>query len=99
MTRVDLIEKLSDRLGLAKVEAEKYVNGFLDEIISCLKKGEALKLHGFGTFRVARRKARIGRNPKTGEPLEIPGSCTARFSQSMQLKELLSEDREGEAGS
>jgi DNA-binding protein HU-beta len=93
MTRVDLIERLSDRLGLAKVEAEKYVNGFLDEIAGCLKKGEALKLHGFGTFRVARRKARTGRNPKTGEPLEIPESCTARFSQSAQLKALLSEDR------
>ena len=99
MTRVDLIEKLSDRLSLAKVEAEKYVNGFLDEITSCLKKGEALKLHGFGTFRVARRKARTGRNPKTGEPLEIPESRTARFSQSPQLKGLLSEDRVGEAGS
>ena len=73
MNRVDLIEKLSDRLGLAKIEAEKYVEGFLEEITCCLKRGEALKLHGFGTLKVARRKARTGRNPKTGEPLEIHG--------------------------
>jgi DNA-binding protein HU-beta len=99
MTKADLIEKLSDRLGLAKVEAEKCVEGFLEEITGCLKRGEALKLLGFGTFKVARRKARTGRNPRTGEPLEIPGSCTAKFSQSSQLKGLLSEDRVGEAGS
>jgi len=99
MTKLDLIEKLSDRLGLVKIETEKYVNGFLGEIIGCLKRGEDLKLPGFGTFRVARRKARTGRNPKTGEPLEIPESCTARFSQSSQLKGLLSEDRVGEADS
>ena len=99
MTKADLTEKLSDRLGVAMVEAEKYVEEFLKEITDCLKRGEALKLHGFGTFKVARRKARTGRNPKTGEPLEIPASCTAKFSQSPQLKGLLSEDREGEAGS
>jgi DNA-binding protein HU-beta len=99
MTKADLIEKLSDRLGLAKMEAEKCVEGILEEITGCLKRGEALKLHGFGTFKVARRKARTGRNPKTGEPLEISESCTAKFSQSSQLKGLLSEDRVGAAGS
>jgi DNA-binding protein HU-beta len=99
MTKTDLIEKLSDRLGLARVDAEKCVEGVLEEITGCLKRGEALKLHGFGTFKVTRRKARIGRNPKTGEPLDIPGSCAAKFSQSSQLKGMLSEDRVGEAGS
>ncbi len=99
MTKADLIEKLSDRLDLAKGEAEKCLDGFLEEITGCLKRGDAIKLHGFGTFKVARRKGRTGRNPKTGEPLEIPASCTAKFSQSSQLKGLLSEDREGEAGS
>jgi DNA-binding protein HU-beta len=99
MTKADLIEKLSDRLGLAKIEAEKYVEGFLQEITGCLKRGEAVRVPGFGTFKVARRKARTGRNPKTGEPLEIPESCTAKFSQSSQLKGLLSEGPVGAAGS
>jgi DNA-binding protein HU-beta len=99
MTKAELIEKLSDRLGLAKIEGEKYVEGFLEEITRCLKRGEAVKVLGFGTFKVARRRPRAGRHPKTGAPIEIPESCTAKFSSSPQLKALLSQDHVAETGS
>ncbi|MGO9060619.1 MAG: HU family DNA-binding protein [Candidatus Binataceae bacterium] len=99
MTKAHLIDTLSARLGLSRVEADKCVEGFVAEITRCLKRGQDLKLHGFGTFKVAQRKARTGRNPKTGEPVDISASRTAKFSQSAQLKGLLSEKLAAETGS
>lgn len=94
MTKADLIEGLSNKLGLAKGEAEKAVNIVLDDIINALKQGERVNISGFGTFSVSTRQARAGRNPKTGESIEISASRSAKFKPGKQLKDSLN-DGEG----
>ena len=89
MTKTDLIEGLSDKLGLVKIDAERVVDGLLDAISEALKQGDRVNLSGFGTFAVSMRDARTGRNPKTGESIEISASRSAKFKPGKQLKESL----------
>ena len=91
MTKADLIEGLSNKLGMNKGEAEKAVNIVLDDIIGALKQGERVNISGFGTFAVSMREARTGRNPKTGESIEIAASRSAKFKPGKQLKDSLNE--------
>ncbi len=91
MTKADLIEGLSNKLGMNKNEAEKAVNIMLDDIINALKAGERVNISGFGTFAVSEREARTGRNPKTGESIEISASRSAKFKPGKQLKDSLNE--------
>jgi len=91
MTKADLIEGLSNKLGMNKGEAEKAVNIMLDDIINALKAGERVNISGFGTFAVSEREARTGRNPKTGESIEISASRSAKFKPGKQLKDSLNE--------
>jgi len=66
MTKAELIEKLSEKTGLSKVQAEVAVNTTVSSIQEALSKGDKVELRGFGSFRVRQRRARMGRNPKTG---------------------------------
>jgi DNA-binding protein HU-beta len=91
MTKADLIEGLSNKLGMNKGEAEKAVNIMLDDIINALKQGERVNISGFGTFAVSMREARTGRNPKTGESIEISASRSAKFKPGKQLKDSLND--------
>ncbi|MGD0289794.1 MAG: HU family DNA-binding protein [Candidatus Binataceae bacterium] len=91
MTKADLIEGLSNKLGMNKGDAEKAVNIMLDDIISALKQGERVNISGFGTFAVSMREARTGRNPKTGESIEISASRSAKFKPGKQLKDSLND--------
>ena len=91
MTKADLIEGLSNKLGMNKGEAEKAVNIMLEDIINALKAGERVNISGFGTFAVSEREARTGRNPKTGESIEISASRSAKFKPGKQLKDSLNE--------
>ena len=91
MTKADLIEGLSNKLGMNKNEAEKAVNIMLDDIINALKAGERVNISGFGTFAVSAREARTGRNHKTGESIEISASRSAKFKPGKQLKDSLNE--------
>jgi DNA-binding protein HU-beta len=91
MTKADLIEGLSNKLGMNKNEAEKAVNIMLDDIISALKLGERVNISGFGTFAVSTREARTGRNPKTGESIEISASRSAKVKPGKQLKDSLND--------
>jgi len=91
MTKADLIEGLSNKLGMNKGEAEKAVNIMLDDIISALKQGERVNISGFGTFAVSIREARTGRNPKTGASIEISASRSAKFKPGKQLKDSLND--------
>ena len=90
MTKTDLIEGLSNKLGLVKIDAERVVDGVLDAITEALKQDDRVNISGFGTFAVSMRDARTGRNPKTGESVEIPASRSAKFRPGKQLKESLS---------
>jgi DNA-binding protein HU-beta len=89
MTKADLIEGMSNKLGMGKGEAERAVNIVLDDITNALKQGERVNISGFGTFSVSTRQARTGRNPKTGETIEISASRSAKFKPGKQLKDSL----------
>lgn len=87
MTKTELIDKISSGAGLTKTDAEKALNATLNAIKVALKKGQKVALVGFGTFSVAKRKARKGRNPQTGEELKIPASKVPKFTAGKALKE------------
>ena len=89
MTKADLIESLATKLDLQKSLAERAVNTLFDDIESALQKGDKVNISGFGTFAVSARKARTGRNPKTGEAMKIKASKTVRFVPSAALKSSL----------
>ena len=89
MTKADLIESLATKLDLQKTLAERIVNTMFDDIEGALQKGDKVNISGFGTFAVSARKARQGRNPKTGETIEIPASKSAKFKAGKGLKDKL----------
>jgi len=91
MTKADLIEGLANKLAMNKGEAEKAINVMLDDVISALKQGERVNISGFGTFSVSTRQARTGRNPKTGESIQISASRSAKFKPGKQLKDSLND--------
>lgn len=91
MTKADLIDGLANKLGMGKSEAERAVNIVLDDVINALKQGERVNISGFGTFSVSVRQARTGRNPKTGESIEISASRSAKFKPGKQLKDSLNQ--------
>jgi nucleoid DNA-binding protein len=89
MTKAELVNKMAAASGVTKVAAEKALHGCLASIRGSLKRGEAVTLVGFGTFKVSRRKARKGRNPRTGQLITIAGAKVARFRPSQALKNAL----------
>ena len=89
MTKADLIESLATKLDLQKTMAERLVNTVFDDIEAALQKGDKVNISGFGIFAVSARKARQGRNPKTGETIEIPASKSAKFKAGKNLKDKL----------
>jgi len=91
MTKTELIEGLANKLGMHKSEAEKAINIILDDITAALRGGERVNISGFGTFSVSARRPRTGRNPKTGETIEISASRSAKFKAGKQLKDSLND--------
>ena len=90
MTKADLIDSLARRAEMPRQKAEEIVTGFLDDIVAALKNGDKINVSGFGTFSISERKGRTGRNPKTGEAIEIAPSRVAKFKAGKILKEALS---------
>jgi DNA-binding protein HU-beta len=90
MTKADLIDSIANKTALPKQKAEEIVNGVFDDIVAALKKGDKVNISGFGTFSISERKARTGRNPKTGETIQIASSRAAKFKAGKTLKESLS---------
>jgi DNA-binding protein HU-beta len=89
MTKADLIEGLASKTDLSKADAEAAIDAILEGITEALSGGDRVVISGFGTFGITAREARTGRNPKTGESIEIPANRTAKFKPSKQLKETL----------
>ncbi|NKB57080.1 MAG: DNA-binding protein HU [Alphaproteobacteria bacterium] len=87
MNKNDLIASVSDGAGLSKADAGKAVDAVFDSITGSLKGGTEVRLVGFGTFSVTRRQASQGRNPRTGEPIQIPASNQPKFKAGKGLKE------------
>jgi DNA-binding protein HU-beta len=89
MNKAELVEAVQKSLSSSKADAERAVSAVIDSIKSGLKKGKPVQLIGFGTFKVASRKARMGVNPKTGEKIKIKASKTVKFSVGKDLKSKL----------
>jgi len=88
MTKAEFIAVVAAKSGLTKADSEKAVNAFTAAVTELLKKGDKLVLPGFGSFSVASRAARIGRNPQTGKELKIAASKSGKFSAGKDLKGL-----------
>ena len=86
MNKGDLVDEVAKVVGTKK-EAQAAVECVLSSITKALKKGEAVTLVGFGTFKVTNRKARMGRNPQTGEEIKIKASKAPKFTPGKSLKE------------
>ena len=86
MTKADLIAAVAKEARIPKVAAEKALNALTGSVMKALKKGDKLTLTGFGTFSVARRRARAGRNPQTGKEIKIPAAKVAKFKAGKELK-------------
>jgi DNA-binding protein HU-beta len=83
----ELISAVASRAGLSKADATKAVDGVFDSITNSLSSGGEVRVVGFGTFSVANRKATTGRNPRTGESIQIPASRQPKFKAGKALKE------------
>jgi integration host factor subunit beta len=89
MTKADLVERVAVEADMTKKDAEQLVEIVLDSIIDTLNAGDKIELRGFGSFRVRERNSRKGRNPKTGEAVDIPAKRVAYFKPGKDLKELI----------
>lgn len=91
MNKTELIAVVAEKAELSKKDAERAINAFTEAISEELVKGGKIQLVGFGTFEVAERAAREGRNPKTGETMQIAASRTLKFKAGKALKDMLNE--------
>jgi integration host factor subunit beta len=91
MTKAELVEEVARAAELTKKDSEVIVEEVFKNIIQALNRGEKIELRGFGSFRVRQRDARRGRNPKTGEPVDIPAKRVPYFKPGKELKELIND--------
>ena len=95
MTKAELVEDVARAAELTKKDAERLVEIVFESIIETLNQGEKIELRGFGSFRVRERGARRGRNPKTGDPVDIPAKRVPYFKPGKEMKELINEESAG----
>ena len=89
MTKVELAKAVAMSSDLTLRQAEVLVQTVLDSIVEALRSGEKVELRGFGSFRLKERNGRLGRNPKTGESVQVPAKRIARFRVGKELRELI----------
>lgn len=89
MTKADLVDVIFGRVGLPKIESQKIIETVFDTIRQTIIEGESVKISGFGTFNVKKKNVRRGRNPKTGDDLQISARRVVTFRASNQLKGLI----------
>lgn len=91
MNKKDLVKAMADQLGTTQKAATEQLDAVLDVITAALVAGEDVKIAGFGTFSVTERAAREGRNPATGETIQIAASKAPKFKAAKALKDLINE--------
>ncbi len=89
MTKADLVEEVARVTDLTRKDSEVIVDTLFESVIKALRGGDKLEVRGFGSFRVRERNARVGRNPKTGEKVEVPAKRVPYFKPSKELKDLI----------
>ena len=92
MTKADLIEEVLKVTELPRKESETIVETIFDSIILAIQKGEKIEIRGFGSFRTRERRGRVGRNPKTGEKVEVPAKRIPFFKPSKELKDFVNSE-------
>lgn len=93
MTKSELLDAVAEQSGVSKADAERAIGAFFDVVVSSAKDGDKVAWPGFGTFSTTERAARTGRNPQTGEPVQIAASTAMKFSASSALKSALNPGR------
>lgn len=88
MTKSELVAKMAESADITKAAAEKALGGFIEAVTGAIKAGDKVTLTGFGTFSAVTRAARTGRNPATGQELQIAAKTSAKFSPGKELKDL-----------
>lgn len=91
MTKADLVEKIYEETGLTKKDIALVVDHLIEVISESLATGNNIEIRGFGSFKVKERKGRIARNPRTGEPVEVPNRMVPVFKPSKELKNRVAE--------
>jgi integration host factor subunit alpha len=91
MTKIDIIQNVYEKLGFSKKDSARLVDSVFDIMKDCLARGEKIKISGFGNFVVKEKKARRGRNPQTGQEIEISARRVLTFKSSQVLRKALSE--------
>lgn len=91
MTKADLIDEVARMAELARKDSQVIVETVLESMVAALKRGEGIELRGFGSFRFRQRGPRRGRNPKTGEAVDVPAKRTPYFRPGKELKELINQ--------
>lgn len=86
MNKQDLVARIAQDMGATKSSAAAVVDSMLEEITRALKKGDAITFVGFGTFKTAQRRARVAKNPRTGDTIKIPKRRVVRFTAGKALK-------------
>ena len=89
MNKTELVEEIAKNTGLTKVDSDRAVEAFLNAVAATLKKGDEVRLVGFGTFSVTKREATEGRNPRTGETIKIAACKQPKFKAGKALKDAL----------
>jgi integration host factor subunit beta len=89
MTKADLVEKVTAAGDLTRRDGEVIVETIFEAVIGALKSGDKIEIRGFGSFRTRQRNSRIGRNPKTGERVEVPAKKVPYFKPSKELRDLV----------
>ena len=89
MTKADLIEEVSRLAVLTRKDSEVIVETIFDSVVRALRLGEKIEIRGFGSFRTRQRKPRVGRNPKSGERVDVPAKKIPFFKPSKELKDLV----------
>ena len=87
MTKSQLVAKLATESGLSRKQMDDIVTSLTETVVRTVKKGESVKIPGLGIFRLRKMKARVGRNPQTGEPINIPARKKVGFSVAKTFKE------------
>jgi len=87
MTKKEIVIKIADRTDIKQIHVKEVVQLVLDIVVDALSKGETVELRNFGIFKVKSRKPRIGRNPKTGETVEIPAKKTVTFKTGLIMRD------------
>ena len=90
MNKAEVIDAMARHLGSSRADAERALDAFVESVVEGLKKSQDVAILGFGSFRISRRKARMGTNPQTKERIEIPASIGVGFRAGKALKERLS---------